>query len=101
MNRRHLRVVGRMHACYHSYWLYHFYGHNDFRSDLQIAVKGLLLIFSRAQDADQERQIEETLCMVLTHQLDWSLDDLELDWEVRQIVDGILADLPAPDFEME
>ena len=64
-------------------------------------MKGLLLIFSRAQDADQERQIEETLCMVLTHQLDSSLDDLELDWEVRQIVDGILADLPAPDFEME
>ena len=64
-------------------------------------MKGLLLIFSRAQDADQERQIEETLCMVLTHQLDWSLDDLELDSTERQIVDRVLADLPAPDFEIE
>ena len=79
----------------------HFYGHNDFRSDLQIAVKGLLLIFSRAQDADQERQIEETLCMVLTHQLDWSLDDLELNSYERQIVDRVLTEYSTPDFVIE
>jgi hypothetical protein len=39
--------------------------------------------------------------MVLTHQFDWSLDDLELDSTDRQIVDRVLADLPAPDFEIE
>ena len=46
------------------------------------------------QNAQQTRQIAQTLCMVLTHQLDWSLDDLELDSTERQIVDR-LADLPA------
>ena len=74
---------------------------SDYRSELRVAVQALLLLLARTQDADQKREIEYNLCMVLTHQLDWSLDDLELDWEVRQIVDGILADLPAPDFEME
>jgi len=39
--------------------------------------------------------------MVLTHQLDWSLDDLELDSTERQIVDRVLADWPALDFELE
>ena len=73
--------------------------HENYRGELLIAVKNFLDLLPLAQDADQTRQIEQTLCMVLTHQLDWSLDDLELDREVRQVVDGILAE-PAPDFEI-
>ena len=46
----------------------------------------------------QTRQIEHTLCRVLTHQLDWSLDDLPLDDIERQIVDTLLAEVPAPGF---
>jgi len=74
---------------------------SDYRSELRIAVQALLLLLARTQDADQKREIEYNLCMVLTHQLDWSLDDLELDSTDRQIVDRVLADLPAPDFEIE
>ena len=68
------------------------------RRYLRIAVHELLLLLARTQDADETRHMEQTLCMVLTHQLDWSLDDLELDSTDRQIVDRVLADLPAPDF---
>ena len=75
--------------------------HENYRGELLIAVKNFLDLLPLAQDADQTRQIEQTLCMVLTHQLDWSLDDLELDSTERQIVDRVLADLPAPDFEIE
>ena len=52
------------------------------------------------EDAKQKRHIERLLRRVLTHQLDWSLDDLDLDSTERQIVDKVLADLPAPDFEV-
>ena len=82
-------------------WLNHFYGHEKYREDLQTAAKGLLYLLPRAQDADQERQIAQTLCMVLTHQLDWSLDDLELDSVDRQIVDRVLAEYSTPHFEIE
>ena len=75
--------------------------HENYRGELLIAVKNFLDLLPLAQDADQTRQIEKTLCMVVTHQLDWSLDDLELDSTERQIVDRVLADLPAPDFEIE
>ena len=34
-----------------------------------------------------------------THQLDWSLDDLELDSTERQIVDRVLAEYSTPDFK--
>ena len=73
----------------------------SYREYLRTAVQALILLLSRVQNADNKRQIEYTLCMVLTHQLDWSLDDLELDSTERQIVDRVLADLPAPDFEIE
>ena len=64
-------------------------------------MKNVLNLLPYAQDADQTRQIEKSLCMVLAHQLDWSLDDLELDSTERQIVDRVLADWPALDFELE
>ena len=101
LGREHALVVDVTHAWCLSLWLYHFLGHSDYRSEFQVAVQALLLLLARTQDADQTRQIEQTLCMVLTHQLDWSLDDLELDSTDRQIVDRVLADLPAPDFEIE
>ena len=39
--------------------------------------------------------------MVLTHQLDWSLDDLELNSYERQIVDRVLTEYSTPDFVIE
>ena len=86
--------IGLMYTYYLSLWLYHFYGHEGYRKDLRKAVKGLIHLSARAQDARQKRHIERLLRRVLTHQLDWSLDDLELDSTERQIVDR-LADLPA------
>ena len=83
-----------MHTYYLSLWLYHFYGHEGYRKDLRVAVKGLLHLAQRAQDAKQKSHIERLLRTLLTHQLDWSLDDLELDSYERRIVDR-LADLPA------
>ena len=87
-----------MHAYYLSLWLHHFYGREGYRKDLQVAVKGLLhlaaILAPRAQDDRQKRHVERLLRTLLTHQLDWSLDDLELDSTERQIVDR-LADLPA------
>ena len=44
-------------------------------------------------------EIQGTLCRALAHQLDWSLDDLELDSTDRQIVDEYV-DFPAPDVEI-
>ncbi len=91
-----------MHSYYRSLWLYHFYGHKGYRKDLQGALRGLLRLMLRArQDAQQTRQIAQTLCRVLTHQLDWSLDDLELNSYERQIVDRVLFDFSTPDFEIE
>ena len=43
--------------------------------------------------------VERLLRTLLTHQLDWSLDDLELDSAEQQIVDR-LADLPAASYGM-
>ena len=74
-----------------------------YRKDLQVAVKGLLhlaaILAPRAQDDRQKRHVERLLRTLLTHQLDWSLDDLELDSTERQIVDR-LADLPAASYCM-
>ena len=86
-----------MHTYYLSLWLNHFYGTEKYRNYLRTAVDGLLYLLPRAQDADQKREIEYNLCMVLTHQLDWSLDDLELDSTERNFVDIVLANLPASD----
>ena len=83
-----------MYTYYLSLWLHHFYGRKDYRKDLRKAVKGLLHLAPSAQDARQKRHVEGLLRRVLTHQLDWSLDDLELDSYERRIVDR-LADLPA------
>ena len=91
--------IGLMYTYYLSLWLYHFYGHEGYRKDLRKAVKGLIHLSARAQDARQKRHIERLLRRVLTHQLDWSLDDLELDSTERQIVDR-LADLPAASYCM-
>ena len=91
--------IGLMHTYYLSLWLYHFYGHEGYRKDLRVAVKGLLHLAQRAQDAKQKSHIERLLRTLLTHQLDWSLDDLELDSTERQIVDR-LADLPAASYCM-
>ena len=97
----HALVIELASASCLSVWLYHFYGHESYRGQLLTAVKNVLNLLPYAQDADQTRQIEKSLCMVLTHQLDWSLDDLELDSTERQIVDRVLADWPALDFELE
>ena len=101
LGEEHGLFIGLMHTYYLSLWLNHFYGTEKYRNYLRTAVDGLLYLLPRAQDADQKREIEYNLCVVLTHQLDWSLDDLELDSTERQIVDRVLADLPAPDFEIE
>ena len=95
--------IGLMHTYYLSLWLYHFYGHEGYRKDLRVAVKGLLhlaaILAPRAQDDRQKRHVERLLRTLLTHQLDWSLDDLELDSAEQQIVDR-LADLPAASYGM-
>lgn len=101
LGREHALVVDLHHAWCLSLWLHHFFGHSDYREYLRTAVQALILLLSRVQNADNKRQIEYTLCMVLTHQLEWSLDDLGLDSVDRQIVNRVLADLPAPDFEIE
>ena len=100
LGREHALVVDLLHAWCLSLWLYHFCGHNDYRNYLRVAVKELiLLLLSDPADDHQVVQMQEALCMVLTHQLDWSLDDLELNSVERQIVDRVLAE-PAPDFEI-
>ena len=43
-------------------------------------------------------EIRHTLRRVLAHQLDWSLDDLELDSTERQMVDVLLTDPEASEF---
>ena len=94
-------VIDLLYTYYLSLWLYHFYGHEGYRKDLRDSAKGLLHLAPRVEDAKQKRHIERLLRRVLTHQLDWSLDDLDLDSTERQIVDKVLADLPAPDFEIK
>ena len=73
----------------------------SYREYLRTAVQALILLLSRVQNADNKRQIEYTLCMVLTHQLEWSLDDLELNSYERQIVDRVLTEYSTPDFVIE
>ena len=99
-----LKVPDKILSCYLMYtyylslWLCHFYGHKGYRKDLREAVRGLLHLAPRVKEAKQKRHVEHLLRRVLTHQLDWSLDDLELDSTERQIVDR-LADLPATNVE--
>ena len=102
LGKEHGIVFRLMHSYYRSLWLYHFYGHKGYRKDLQGVLRGLLRLMLRArQNAQQTRQIAQTLCMVLTHQLDWSLDDLELNSYERQIVDRVLTEYSTPHFEIE
>ena len=103
LGERHKVFIGLMHVYFFSLWLYHLYGYEGYRDHLTRAVRGLIYILARSQDVNgnstrQTRQIEHTLCLVLTHQLDWSLDDLPLDDIERQIVDTLLAEVPAPGF---
>ena len=103
LGEEHGLFIGLMHTYYLSLWLYHFYGHEGYRKDLRVAVKGLLhlaaILAPRAQDDRQKRHVERLLRTLLTHQLDWSLDDLELDSTERQIVDRVLAEYSTPDFK--
>ena len=68
---------------------------------LRTAVKGLIaLIFLAVNlfgswEHETCEEIQDTLRRVLAHQLDWSLDDLELDSTERQMVDVLLED---PDY---
>ena len=105
LGKEHALVIELGRASCLSLWLNHFYGRNDldydYRRELRTAVENLLYFLLRAQDADQKREIEYNLCMVLTHQLDWSLDDLELDSVDRQIVNRVLAEFSTPDFAIE
>ena len=98
LGERHKVFIGLMHVYFFSLWLYHLYGYEGYRDHLTRAVRGLIYILARSQDVNgksthQTRQIEHTLCRVLTHQLDWSLDDLPLDDIERQIVDTLLAEV--------
>ena len=101
LGKEHALFVDLHHAWCLSLWLYHFCGHSDYREYLRTAAQALILLLSRAQNADNKRQIEYALCMVLTHQLEWSLDDLELDSVDRQIVNRVLAEYSTPDFAIE
>ena len=68
---------------------------------LRTAVKGLIaLIFLAVNlfgswEHETCEEIQDTLCRVLAHQLDWSLDDLELDAHERKVVDMLLEE---PDY---
>ena len=88
----------RGHAYLLSLYQMHFYGREGYRDVLRRAVKGLIYLLARSQDpnkkesTDQTVEISNTLFKALTEQLDWSLDDLELDATERKIVDLVLTD---------
>ena len=74
-------------------WLEHFYGREGYRGDLRRAVKGLLHVLAASYRALGEthrliRKIEDTLHSALTEQLDWSLDDLELDADEKESLEN-------------
>ena len=89
------------HTYFEALWLHHFFGHKRYREHLRTAVKGLIALIFLAVNVfgSWEHQtceeIQDTLCRVLAHQLDWSLDDLELDAHERKVVDMLLEE---PDY---
>ena len=76
------------------------YCHEGYREHLRCAVKGLIPLLLQAKDVfgSWEHQtceeIQDTLCRVLAHQLDWSLDDLELDAREQEVVATLLGTYP-------
>ena len=94
----HELTLGLAHTYFQALWLHHFFGHKRYREYLRTAVKGLIaLIFLAVNlfgswDHQTCEEIQDTLRRVLAHQLDWSLDDLELDSTERQMVDVLLED---------
>ena len=95
---RHTLTMDLTHAYLLSLYQMHFYGREGYRDVLRRAVKGLIYLLARSQDpnkkesTDQTVEISNTLFKALTEQLDWSLDDLELDATERKIVDLVLTD---------
>ena len=89
-----------------SVWLEHFYGDEGYREDLREAVHGLVHLLNQLHQAlgpahDTFIEVQHTLRDVLSCQLDWSLDDLELNSYERQIVDRVLTEYSTPDFVIE
>jgi hypothetical protein len=97
----HELTLGLAHTYLRAIWLYHFFGHKGYREHLCCAVKGLIPLLLQAKDVFGSwedkycEEIQDTLRRVLAHQLDWSLDDLELNSTERQLVDLLLED---PDY---
>ena len=52
--------------------------YEGYRDDLREAVHDLLGLADEAPEWEQYKSIRATLRMALTHQLDWSLEDLDL-----------------------
>ena len=94
---RHALTMDLTHAYLLSLYQMHFYGREGYRDVLRRAVKGLIYLLARSQDpnkkesTDQTVEISNTLFKALTEQLDWSLDDLELDAEEKRAVGVILS----------
>ena len=65
----------------HARWMHHFYGHEGYRDDLREAVTKLVGLLGMNHSDAADRRIRNTLQMALSHQLDWSLDDLDLEEE--------------------
>ena len=90
-----------------SVWLEHFYGDEGYREDLREAVHGLVHLLNQLHQAlgpahDTFIEVQHTLRDVLSYQLDWSLDDLELGVGDRESMASFIDELltGTQEFEM-
>ena len=73
--------------------------HRGYREHLRTAVKGLIalsarLVRVRGETHDVTQKACATLRSALDTQLDWSLDDLELDASEQKIIETVLSVRP-------
>ena len=87
------------HNRFRAIWMMHFYGHQGYREHLRTAVKGLIalsarLVRVRGETCEVCQKACATLRSALDTQLDWSLDDLELDASEQAIIETVLSVRP-------
>ncbi|CAH0375909.1 unnamed protein product [Pelagomonas calceolata] len=75
----HHLTVELFHLLCRARWMHHFYGREGYRDDLREAVTELLGLLGLNLTWEVSQPIRNTLRLALTHQLDWSLEDLNLD----------------------
>jgi len=94
------------HNRFRSIWMIHFYGHQGYRKHLRTAVKGLIALSMRSVRVRGETHevyqkacasYSATLRSALDTQLDWSLDDLELNASEQEFINrDLYLGAPAP-----